>query len=303
MLWLIVNPAAGDGRTGTLLARITAELTALGLEHVVHPTQSLDHARQLALAAVAEGAMPVTFGGDGLIGAVAGAIAHRGAVMGILPGGRGNDIARVLGISRDPVKACRTLVLGPGADRTLDLGRLDGAPFIGIASCGMDSDANRIANTTRIRGSLAYSYGGLRALAQWQPAEFTLTVADQTRRFRGYSIAVANSRAYGGGMLMAPDAELDDGLLDVVSIAEMPKLRFLANMPRIFTGSHLRMPEVSHARGTEVQISADRPLSVFGDGEHLAELPARFTTDPAAVQIRVPAASVGAAARPAGAVR
>jgi YegS/Rv2252/BmrU family lipid kinase len=295
MLWLIVNPAAGDGRTGGQLQRITAELTGLGLEHVVHRTTSLDHARELAGAAVAEGAMPVTFGGDGLIGAVAGAIAHTGAVMGILPGGRGNDIARVLGIPRDPVRACRVLAVGAGTDRTLDLGRLDGAPFIGIASCGMDSDANAIANTTRIRGSLAYSYGGLRALAQWQPAQFTVAVEGVSRSFRGYSVAVANSRSYGGGMLMAPDAELDDGQLDVVTIAAMAKLKFLANMPRIFSGSHLRMGEVSHTRASRVEISADRPFAVFGDGEQLAELPVTLTCDPAAVQIRVPAGAVGAA--------
>ncbi len=97
---------------------------------------------------------------------------------------------------------------------------------------------------------------------------------------------------------MAPDAQLDDGQLDVVTIAAMAKLKFLANMPRIFSGSHLRMSEVHAVRGSRVEISADRPLAVFGDGERLAELPVTLTSDPAAVQIRVP---TGAA--PAGTAR
>lgn len=288
MLWLIVNPSAGDGRTGARLSAITGRLSALGLAHSVHPTTDLGHARELAGAAVADGAMPVAFGGDGLIGAIAGSIAHSGTAMGILPGGRGNDIARVLGIPRDPLSACE--VLRDGVDRTLDLGRLGTVPFIGIISCGLDSEANRIANASRlVRGGLSYSYGGLRALARWRAASFSVTVDGTTRRFRGYTVAVANSRAYGAGMLLAPDAQLDDGQLDIVMIADMPRLWFLANMGRIFVGSHVRMSQVTVLRGGDVEISADRPLSVYGDGELMAELPAQVSIDPAAVRVRVPA--------------
>jgi YegS/Rv2252/BmrU family lipid kinase len=287
MLWLIVNPSAGDGRTGARLGRTSTELSRLELEHVLHPTQSLEHARELAIAALAAGAMPVAFGGDGLIGAVAGAVAHTNRPMGILPGGRGNDIARVLGIPRNPVAACA--VLSGGVDTCLDLGRVGELAFLGILSCGLDSTANEVANTTRlVRGSLAYSYGGLRALAQWRPAQFALSIDGAERHVRGFSVAVANSKAYGGGMLLAPDAELDDGLLDVVVIADMPRLRFLIHMPEIFRGSHLRLKEVSVLRGREIAISADRPFRVFADGEPITELPATVRIDPAAVKIRVP---------------
>ena len=288
MLWVIVNPSAGDGRTGARLGRISSELTRLGHAHVLHPTDSLAHAAELALAAVEAGAMPVAFGGDGLIGTVAGAVAHSDVVMGILPGGRGNDVARTLGVPRDPLAACA--VLGAGRDRLVDLGRLGDHPFLGIASCGLDSAANHIANTTRlVRGSLAYSYGGLRALAGWHPATFSVTVDGRASTLRGFSVAVANSRAYGGGMLLAPGAEVDDGHLDVVLIADMPKLRFLAHMPEIFRGSHVRLPEVSVLRGREVTIAADRPLRIFADGEDVSALPARLRVDPAAVRIRVAA--------------
>jgi YegS/Rv2252/BmrU family lipid kinase len=286
MLWLIVNPSAGDGRTGAQLGRTSTELSRLGLAHVLHPTQSLDHARELATGALAAGAMPVAFGGDGLIGAVAGAVAHSDRPMGILPGGRGNDIARVLGIPRDPVTACA--VLSGGIDRALDLGRVGDRAFLGILSCGLDSTANQVANTTRlVRGPLAYSYGGLRALAQWRAAEFTVEVDGEVSQVRGFSVAVANSQAYGGGMRLAPDAELDDGWLDVVIVADMPRLRFLLHMPEIFRGTHVRLDQVSVRRGREITISADRPVAVFADGEPVTTLPATVSVDPAAVKVRV----------------
>jgi YegS/Rv2252/BmrU family lipid kinase len=288
MLWLIVNPSAGDGRTGSRLRRTSTELSRLGLEHVVHRTQSLDHARELTGAALAAGAMPVAFGGDGLIGAVAGAVAHSDRPMGILPGGRGNDLARVLGIPRDPVRACS--VLPHGVDRVLDLGRVGERAFLGILSCGLDSTANRVANSTRlVRGPLAYSYGGLRALAQWRPAQFCVDIDGEIRHFRGFSVAVANSQAYGGGMRLAPAAELDDGWLDVVTVADMPRLRFLLHMPEIFRGSHVAIDQVHSQRGREISVSADRPFDVYADGELVSTLPVTVRIDPAAVTVRVSA--------------
>ncbi len=145
----------------------------------------------------------------------------------MLPGGRGNDLCRVLGIPRNPVAACE--VLATGAQQALDLGQAGDRTFIGIASCGFDSVVNRIANeTTRVRGSLVYAYALLRALPSWQAAEFEVTLdGGPTRRFTGYSVAAANSKAFGGGMLLAPNASLTDGLLDVVIIEHMSRLRFL----------------------------------------------------------------------------
>ena len=96
---------------------------------------------------------------------------------------------------------------------------------MGIASLGFDSDANRIANESKlVRGNLVYLYAALKALASWRHARFEVTVDGERHDVTGYSVAVANSRAYGGGMLVAPDAELDDGQLDVVTIAQSPKL-------------------------------------------------------------------------------
>ena len=286
---LIVNPAAGGGRAGRLLSDVGVALSANGLEHHVERTTSLEHARDLARAAAADGELAVAFGGDGLIGAVAGALTKSPGILGILPGGRGNDLARVLGIPRDPIAACQ--VLATGVIRRLDLGEAGGRTFIGIASCGFDSDANRIANEARIvRGNLVYAYGALRALAAWRPARFELTLDDgRTHVVTGYSVGAANSKAYGGGMYAAPDAELDDGLLDIVSCADTPKWRFLTSLlPRVFKGTHVELPEVTVLRAAEVTIAADRPFTMYADGDPIAELPVTVRAVPGAVRALVP---------------
>ena len=286
---LIVNPAAGGGRAGRRLESVRRALSSHRLEHHVEPTRSLEHASQLAGAAAAAGEVAVAFGGDGLIGAVGDALRDSEGVLGVLPGGRGNDLARVLGIPLDPAAACQ--VLATGRVRTIDLGQAAGHTFVGIASCGFDSDANRIANQARlIRGNLVYTYGALRALVGWRPATFVITLdGERTRTIVGYTIAAANSKAYGGGMYAAPHAELDDGLLDVVTCADMPKHRLLTSvLPKIFKGTHVNEPEVTELRATEVTIAADRPFTLYADGDPIAELPVSVRVLPNAVRVLVP---------------
>jgi YegS/Rv2252/BmrU family lipid kinase len=268
---------------------VHAALSARGLEHHVQYTESLEHGRELAVAAAASGEVAVAFGGDGLISAVAGALKHTEALIGVLPGGRGNDLCRVLGIPRKPVDACS--VLASGVVRELDLGEAGGRTFVGIASCGFDSLVNQIANeTTLVRGGLVYAYGLLRALPSWKPAGFEVRLdGDQPRRFAGYSVAAANSKAFGGGMLLAPDASLEDGLLDVVMIEDMPRLRYLRLAPTVFSGRHVRQPTVHVVRGRDVHISATRSFTLYADGEAIAELPVTIRVLPRAVRVIVPA--------------
>jgi YegS/Rv2252/BmrU family lipid kinase len=294
MIWtvrrlsLIVNPAAGGGRPAHAVPAVEAALRGHGLEHRVEYTESLEHARELATAAAARGEVAVAFGGDGLISAVAGALKHSEAVVGVLPGGRGNDLCRVLGIPRKPVPACA--VLASGVVRELDLGEAGGRTFAGIASCGFDSVVNRIANeTTLVRGGLVYAYGLLRALPSWKPAGFEVSLdGDETRQFAGYSVAAANSKAFGGGMLLAPDASLSDGLLDVVTIEDMPRLRYLRLAPTVFNGRHVRQRTVTVVRSREVRIDATRPFTLYADGEAIAELPVTIRVLPGAVRMIVP---------------
>jgi len=288
-LCVIVNPFAGGGRAARELNGVEATLRRLGLEYHVERTQSLDHARELAHTAAQAGEIAVAFGGDGLIGAVADALRHTDGILGVLPGGRGNDFARMLGIPGSTQAACE--VLAHGEVRRLDLGVIGEKSFIGIASCGFDSEANRIANeTTLVRGRLVYAYGLLRALAGWRPATFTVTVdGGQTRTLTGYTVALANSRYYGGGMMLAPDATLQDGMLDVVLILETPKLRFLRKAPAVFTGAHVRLDNVELLRGRTIEVGASRPLTMYADGDPIADLPVTVAVLPGAVPTLVPA--------------
>jgi YegS/Rv2252/BmrU family lipid kinase len=295
-LSVIVNPFAGGGRAARELNDVEAALRRLDLEHHVERTRSLDHARELALAAARAGEIAVAFGGDGLIGAVADALRHTDGVLGVLPGGRGNDFARGLGIPGSPPAACE--ILARGEVRRLDLGVVGDKTFIGIASCGFDSVANRIANeTTLVRGRLVYAYGLLRALAGWRPATFTVVIdGGEPRTVSGYTVAAANSRYYGGGMMLAPDATLQDGMLDVVLILETPKLRFLRRAPAVFTGAHVRLENVELLRGQTIKIAASRPFTMYADGDPIAELPVSVGVLPGAIQTLVPATMTTSAA-------
>jgi YegS/Rv2252/BmrU family lipid kinase len=287
-LLLIVNPVAGGGRPARALPQVQSAIRRLGLDQRFEYTSSLEHGRALALEAAANGEVAVAFGGDGLIGAVAGALKHSDGVLGILPGGRGNDLCRVLGIPRKPVAACE--VLAKGVEQALDIGQAGDRTFMGIASCGFDSVVNRIANeTTRVRGSLVYAYALLRALPSWQAAEFEVTLdGGPTRRFTGYSVAAANSKAFGGGMLLAPHASLTDGLLDVITIEHMSRLRFLRLAPTVFSGRHLRQRGVEEARAAQLRIESTQSFTLYADGEPLTDLPVTIRTLPGAVRAIVP---------------
>ncbi len=287
-----MNPSAGGGRAGRCAAAVVGALERQGLTVRREDTRNLLHARELALEAARAGETPVTLGGDGLAGAAADALrAVPGAVMGVLPGGRGNDLARVLGIGQDPVAACA--IVAGGEARALDLGVVGELTFVGIASCGFDSVANRIANEAPSwLGNLVYAYGALRALATWKPATFELVLDGERRTFTGYSVGACNSKAYGGGMYAAPDALLDDGLLDVLYLERMSKLRFLFSiLPKVFKGTHVHDPRVHVLRGRELEVWADRPFTLYADGDPIGELPLRVGVLPRAVRVLVPADS------------
>jgi YegS/Rv2252/BmrU family lipid kinase len=287
---VIVNPSAGGGKAGTVLPEVIEALGRHEIDHHVERTTSIEHARELARAAAASGEVAAALGGDGLIGAVAGALVGTGGVLAVLPGGRGNDFARALGIPLESVAAVD--VLAGGIEQPLDLGEIAGKTFIGIASCGFDSEANRIANETKlVGGNLVYAYGALRALLGWRAATFTVAAdGGPAREIRGYTVAAANSKAYGGGMLMAPQASLTDGLLDVVIIPDVSKTRFLRLLPTVFKGEHVNEPGVEVLRVAEITISADRPFTMYADGDPIAELPVTVRALPAAVRVIVPSA-------------
>ena len=287
---LIANPTSGGGKVPRLLPAVRTRLDALGVRHRTELTRSLAHARELTIEALALGEIPVSFSGDGVAGAVAGAArTHPEAVIGVLPGGSGNDFCRHTGIPGDALEACS--VIAHGEPRPIDLGEANGVPFLGIASLGFDSEANAAANAApRALGRGIYVYGALSAIARWRPASFEVRADDHVERFEGWSVICANTSVYGAGMFVAPQARVDDGLLDVVLIRKTSRARFLASFPKVFKGEHVREENVTVRRAREVEVTASRPFQVFADGDPIADLPVVVRSLPAAVRVLLPAA-------------
>jgi YegS/Rv2252/BmrU family lipid kinase len=287
-LAVLVNPAAAGGRALKALPRVEAELERLGAEYRVVPTKSAEHAREEAARAVASGTAVAALGGDGLMGTVAAELCGADVPLAILPGGRGNDLARVLGIPTEPEAAAR--LAAEGEERVIDVAEANGRTYVGIASFGFDSDCNRLANEAKlVKGNLVYLYSALRVLKTWKHAKFEVTVDGERHDFRGYSVAVGNSKAYGGGMYVLPHAELDDGLLDVLVSTEQSKLRFVRGVLKTFNGSHVDDPAAHFLRGREIEVNADRPFTVYADGDPLVELPATIRVAPSVLRVIVPA--------------
>jgi YegS/Rv2252/BmrU family lipid kinase len=285
---LLVNPAAAGGRARDALPLVRAELDRLGATYREVETKSIEHARSEAGKAADEGDTVATLGGDGLVGPVAGVLRGREVALAVLPGGRGNDFARMLSIPSDPAAAARVAV--EGEERRVDVADVNGNPYVGIASFGFDSDANRIANQAKVvRGNLVYLYAGLRALAAWKPAEFTVTVDGSRHEFTGYSVSVGNSRYYGGGMLALPEAEIDDGRLDVLTVAQHGKLRALGGMAKVFKGDHIDPRWMNVVRGEVVEVASDRPFVIYADGDPIGATPATMRVHPHSLRVVVPA--------------
>ena len=285
---VLFNPSAGGGRAGECLAAVTAALDHQGLRHRLVTTTGIDHGVGEALKAAETGAIPVVVSGDGLIGAVGGALAGGETPLAVVPGGRGNDFARAMGIPTDPAAAVSAIAAGH--TRTIDVGQANDRRFLCIASLGFDSDANRIANEARvIKGRLVYAYAGVRALLAWKPASFEVRIDGRPTDFVGYSVAVGNCPYYGGGMKVTPGAVPDDGSLEVVTTSRTGKLNFFRGLPEVFKGEHIARPEVQVASGEVVEVDADRPFDVYADGECITRTPVRVSLLPSSLKVIVPA--------------
>ena len=207
-----------------------------------------------------------------------------------MPCGRGNDLARVLGIPTDPAEAARMAV--QGQERLLDVANVEGTPYMGIASFGFDSDANRIANEAKLVRGNARVRCTRRCGRSWpgRPARFKVAVDGERHEFTGYTVAVGNSKAYGGGMYVLPEAELDDGRLDVMFVKDASKLRFLRLLPNVFKGTHGEVASTSSStRGEEIEVSADRPFAIYADGDPIGATPAIIRVEPRCLRVIAPA--------------
>jgi diacylglycerol kinase (ATP) len=287
---LVHNPTAGGGRAAGLLPAVTERLRSGGVEVDQHATRSLEDARQAAHQVAGTVDMVVAVGGDGTVGACAAGLADAGpgarAALGVVPAGGGNDAARSLGLPLgDPLAAAA--LLPTLRRRPADLALVGERSYLVVAGAGFDSEVNRVANQRLwwVKGRARYVGALLAELVVGRPAGFRLTLDGEVHELKAWFVTVANCQSYGGGMRIAPDARLDDGLLDVVVVGDIGKPAFLATFPKVFSGRHLEHPAVSLHRARRVELEGDRALAVYADGEPSGSLPAIFAVQPAAIAV------------------
>lgn len=236
------------------------------------------------------------FGGDGTIHRHLPKLCNRRVPVLIAPKGSGNDFAKAIGINSAATarRSWKRFCAGAGNVRTIDVGVIhkDEAtvPFCCVAGAGLDAAANGKANHMPrwLRGSAGYLAAALQVLPSFRPAEFAITAAAREIHRSGFFVAVGNAHRYGGGMKVAPRAELDDGLLDVCFVGSMSKVKLLLAVPTIFFGAHLRIKQVEYFRAAALRLSADRPLDVYADGEFACQTPVEISLIPKALGVIVP---------------
>lgn len=289
---LLVNPVCGGTRGLRLVGPVADRLRRGGARTRVVYGRDAAEAGEVAHRAVGEGTSAlVVLGGDGLVNAALQAVAGTQTALGVVPAGTGNDIARGLGIPvRDPLAAADT-VLG-GTTRVIDAGRCAGRWFAGVVSAGFDSLVTERANRmTRPQGQARYVAALAAELRVLRPLAFTLELDGRPWESEAVLVSVGNGVSYGGGMRICPDAELDDGLLDVTLVGPVSRRELVRFFPTVYRGRHLSHHAVITARARTVSLAA-HGVTAYGDGEPFAPLPVTCEAVRSAVRVLVPTTAI-----------
>jgi diacylglycerol kinase (ATP) len=272
----IVNPVAGKGAGKKVFRSIQSELEGRGIAYEWVETTGPGHATEAAR--LSSTPTVVSLGGDGTINEVVNGMAGSTKSLGIIPAGSGNDFIKSVGIPRKPIQALQTLLDGVG--RTVDIGTVRCAkskegggnfePRLFVNGVGIGFDAAVAARTREIRflsGTALYVLAVLQTLGKYTPPDFTIQFDGSSRRAKGLLIAVGNGRCAGGGFYLTPDAKVDDGLLDICSVADKNILQILRLMPRVMRGKHHNVPGVKFFQEKRLTVFAEEQFYVHADGE------------------------------------
>ncbi|MCM3656722.1 YegS/Rv2252/BmrU family lipid kinase [Agromyces mediolanus] len=294
---VLANPFAGKGRGRAAAAAAIAGLRAHGAE--VRSYEGASAADTAALAAQALEDAPtalVVVGGDGTLSGILEVLLLAGPTPIVLvPAGTGNDLARALGLPRDDAAAAAALAL-TGTVRIIDVGvvRSEGrsTPFLTVAALGFDAKVSDRTNRLRWpHGALRYYLALAIELVRLRPMDFTIRIEGEAAQHApGTLVAVGNTESYGGGMPVCVGALPDDGLLDIVHVAPLTRLRLVRLFPLLLRGRHDRRPEVTHRRAREVHVSAPG-LTVYADGERVGSGACEIVSRAGALRIMVPHAT------------
>jgi diacylglycerol kinase (ATP) len=288
--YIIINPISGPARRGEAGHRARVAASALehcGIAGTVLVTRRAGHAYELALSAVAAGAeLVIAWGGDGTINEVGRALASTSTSLGIIPGGSGNGLARELGIPFNPQLAVAHAV--NTQDWPIDVGDIGGHLFFNIAGIGLDAHvAGRVATRVHHRGLLPYLTASARDLLIYRPMAYCIEANGAVFETTAMVVAIANSRQYGFGACVAPTADLDDGLLDVVVIEDRKLIGNVWRLPSLFARALHRQAGVRVVKVREVRIRSRSAMLFHVDGEPVqgnGELAVRVR--PAALRVR-----------------
>lgn len=294
----LVNPLSGGGAAPAAVVPVARLLRDAGatvdVTYSPGPRAMLD----LVDAAVARGDVVVSVGGDGMLSSIAGRVSAKGGTLGIVPAGRGNDFARMLGLPLDPDAIAAVLL--EGVRTPLDLIRLEVGGterhVAGSVYAGVDAVAGEVVDKVRWMPRKAqYPFAAVRSLLTYQPVRAHVVVDGVAHDFLAATVVVANSGYYGSGMHIAPGASVTDGLLDVVVIEAASRRGLIRALPKVYDGTHVDLPEVHVLRGRSVQVSGTPGAPMGGDGEPVGRLPedatapARLDVAPGALSVLLPA--------------
>ncbi|WP_372729320.1 diacylglycerol kinase family protein [Nocardioides sp.] len=293
----LVNPASGGGAAPEAVVPVARLLREAGAVVDVTYSPGPRAMGDLLTGALERGDVIVSVGGDGMLSSLAGPVSAGGGTLAVVPAGRGNDFARMLGLPEDPAKLAQLLLEAPA--RTVDLVRWtppggEARMVAGSVYCGVDARASEIVDKAHaLPRTLQYPYAAVRALATYQPGRYRVSVDGESHEYSAATVVVANSAYYGKGMKIAPSAVVDDGLLDVVVIEAGSKIDLLRSLPSVYGGSHVDRAEVTVLTGRRVELRgrARNPIPVGGDGEPLGVLPG-LNDEPAVVEVVPGALSV-----------
>lgn len=285
---LLMNPAAGRGRAARLAAVAAPRLRDAGFS--VRRLAGGDASQSLALAreAVDSGVdVLVAVGGDGLVHLAAQAVAGSSTVLGVIPAGSGNDLARTLGIPRRDPERAADVVVG-SRTRRIDLIRCGTTYVVTVVAAGFDAAVSERAETSRRTGPLRYVVATLGELRDFAPRPFGLEIDGRLREVQAVLVAVGNGPSYGGGMRVAEGAEIDDGWLDVVVVGAISRLDLLRTFPLIYTGGHTAHPAYERHRARRVRVTGPDGAVAYADGDRVGALPLSVEVVPSALEVLVP---------------
>lgn len=273
----ILNPASQHGKALEFKDKLEETLHNYGINFNMHVSSSPRDIEDMVRDNLKAYDNFISCGGDGTIHNLANCLVATGKNLGCIPMGSGNDIARNLGIPLDMEKAAA--IINDGHIRELDMGRINGKYYyLAVSGAGFDSVVNDLANNTKfpLKGPAKYTYAVYKTLITYRSKKFYIKYDGQEKTLDSMFMVVGNMDSYGGGMRITPNADPEDGILDVCIIKRMSKIHFIKVFPSVFKGEHISDPFVEYFRANEVEIDSDYNFSVFADGEYICKLPAKF---------------------------